>query len=60
MWEFIANNKILIGAVLYIIVKLVIRYTPTTRDDDIFAPIEKFILQYWLKIPNRKVGGGTH
>ena len=60
MWEFIGNNKFLCGAALYLIVKFIVRITPTKRDDDIFAPIENFILNYWLKIPNRKKGGGTH
>ena len=59
MWEFIKDNPGICLVFLYVVAKIVVRVTPTKKDDAIFGPIEAIILRVWLKIPNKKKGGGT-
>ena len=58
MWEFVKDNPELSLLVLYLLAKLVVRITPTKKDNAFFGVIEGVFLKYWLKIPNRKKGGG--
>jgi hypothetical protein len=58
MWEFIKHNPELCLIALYLLGKLIVRITPTKKDNAIFGVIEGIIVRYWLKIPNRKKGGG--
>ena len=60
MLQIITNNWAQIGGILVTalpILDIVVRLTPTKKDDTILGFIEKLLDTY---IPNNKTGGGTH
>jgi len=59
MWTWIKDNPELTLIAIYILAKIVVRITPTKKDDAVFGVIEGIIMRYWRKIPNNKKGGGT-
>lgn len=58
MWIWIKDHPELCLIALYLVGKIVVRLTPTKKDNAIFDIIEGIVLRYWSKIPNFKKGGG--
>jgi hypothetical protein len=55
--ETLLQNWVPILFALLAFIKIIVRITPSTQDNDYFHKVGKFIN---IIFPNRKIGGGTH
>lgn len=65
IWAWIQANKVAVGGILtgiYGVAEVVVRLTPTTKDDTILERVGQYVgkLMDVIGIPNNKDGGGVH
>jgi hypothetical protein len=57
VWDFIKANLVALILALMALAELIVRATPTKKDDSIFNFLKSILDSI---IPNRRVGGGSH
>lgn len=65
VWAWIQANKVAVGGILtglYAALEVIVRLTPTTKDDTILERVGQYVgkLMDVIGIPNNKADGGVH